>query len=167
MTAPVSLQRAARTKANTGSARVGVLVGVLLCALPLAWWLLRTAPAAPALGVGTGIPVAATAAELATSVAAGRRVFVSLCSSCHQIGANAAAGFGPQLTGVVGRAAGATTDYAYSPAMKGAHLLWTEQNLAAYLRDPGNVVPGTRMRLWGLSDDEKIANLLAYLRSVK
>ena len=105
-------------------------------------------------------------ANPAARIAAGQRVF-ALCSSCHQIGGTAGAAFGPQLTGIVGRPAAATKDYAYSPAMKASRLVWTEQNLAAFVRDPGKVVPGTKMRFWGISDERQIADLLAYLRSVK
>lgn len=119
-----------------------------------------TATAAPPRAAGA-VP-AASAAE----IAAGQRVF-SRCSSCHQIGGNAGSAFGPQLTGIVGRPAAAARDFAYSPAMKASRIVWTEQNLAAFVRDPGKVVPGTRMRFWGLSDERQIANLIAYLRSVK
>jgi cytochrome c len=71
------------------------------------------------------------------------------CASCHQ----------------VGRRAGSTPDYAYSPAMKASGIVWNEQTLAAFLRDPDKVVPGTRMRLWGMSDEREVAALLAHLRT--
>lgn len=103
---------------------------------------------------------------LSADIAAGKRAFAP-CSACHQIGGRAGAPFGPQLTGIVGRPAAATRDFAYSPAMKASGLVWTEQNLAAFIRDPKKVVPGTSMRFWGLNDDKQIANLIAYLRSVK
>jgi cytochrome c len=49
--------------------------------------------------------------------------------------------------------------------MKAANILWTRETLTAYLEDPKKVVPGTRMIFWGLSDPEKIENLLAYLQT--
>ena len=67
------------------------------------------------------------------------------------------------LNGLFGRRAGAT-QYAYSAAMKKSPVIWNDKTLAAFLRDPDDVVPGTKMRLWGFSDERKIANLLAYLR---
>ena len=109
---------------------------------------------------------AASANPGAPDIAAGQRSF-SVCASCHQIGGTAGAAFGPQLTGIVGRPAGITRDFAYSPAMKTSKIVWTEQNLAAFLRDPAKVVPGTKMRFWGLSDERQIANLIAYMKSVK
>ena len=87
------------------------------------------------------------------------------CASCHQVGANAHGGFGPQLNGLFGRRAGATADYAYSDAMKQSGIVWNDQTLAAFLRAPEKVVPGTRMRFWGIHDDAEIAALLAHLRS--
>lgn len=86
------------------------------------------------------------------------------CASCHQIGPSARGGFGPQLNGLFGRRAGSTPDYAYSDAMRRAGIVWNEATLRAYLRDPDKVVPGTRMRFWGISDERDLAALLAYLK---
>ncbi|GGZ06928.1 cytochrome c [Pseudoduganella plicata] len=95
--------------------------------------------------------------------AAGAAAF-RMCASCHQVGPSAHSVFGPQLNGVIGRRAGTLADYAYSPAMRKSGIVWNEQTLARFLRDPGDTVPGTKMRLWGIGDERKIANLLAYLR---
>ncbi len=123
---------------------------------------------APVAVAAAAPPPSASPSALSASgdIAAGKRVF-SRCASCHQIGGTAGAFFGPQLTVIVGRPAAATRDFAYSPAMKASRLVWTEQNLAAFIRDPKKVVPGTSMRFWGLSDQRQIADLIAYLRSVK
>ncbi|WP_229487583.1 c-type cytochrome [Pseudoduganella lutea] len=86
-----------------------------------------------------------------------------VCASCHQVGPGARNAFGPHLNGLFGRRAGAM-QYAYSAAMKKSPVIWNDKTLAAFLRDPDDVVPGTKMRLWGFSDERKIANLLAYLR---
>ena len=95
--------------------------------------------------------------------AAGATAF-RMCASCHQVGPSARSVFGPQLNGVIGRRAGALADYAYSPAMRKSGIVWNEQALTRFLRDPDDAVPGTKMRLWGIGDERKIANLLAYLR---
>lgn len=100
-------------------------------------------------------------------LAAGQRTFAQRCASCHQIGPYARAGFAPQLNGIVGRKAGSTADFRYSAAMKGSGLIWTEQNLRAFIRDPQEVVPGTSMRFWGLSDEQQLASLVAWLRTVR
>ncbi|MBA5983047.1 cytochrome c family protein [Pseudomonas sp. MD195_PC81_125] len=88
-----------------------------------------------------------------------------LCGGCHQVGPDARPGFGPQLNGIIGRPAGTTANYVYSEAMKNSGKTWDRDTLTAYLKDPKGVVPGTRMIFWGLSDEEKIDNLLAYLQS--
>jgi len=87
------------------------------------------------------------------------------CASCHQVGANARGGFGPQLNGLFGRRAGSTADFAYSPAMKASGIVWDEQTLAHFLANPDKAMPGTRMRFWGIGDEREMRALLAYLRS--
>ncbi len=99
-----------------------------------------------------------------TDAATGERAFRQ-CASCHQVGINARGGFGPQLNGLFGRRAGSTPDFAYSEAIKTSGIVWDERSLAAFLRDPNKLVPGTRMRFWGISDRNEIAALQAYLRT--
>ncbi len=106
-------------------------------------------------------PLQANAAD-AADPKAGAAAF-RVCASCHQVGPGARNAFGPHLNGLWGRRAG-TLQYGYSAAMKKSAVVWNDKTLAAFLRDPDEVVPGTKMRLWGFSDERKIANLLAYLR---
>jgi cytochrome c len=87
------------------------------------------------------------------------------CASCHQVGANAHGGFGPHLNGLYGRRAGSTADFSYSPAMKTSGIVWDEETLARFLRDPEKTVPGTKMRFWGIGDEREMKALLAHLRS--
>ncbi|VEF11675.1 cytochrome c, class I [Pseudomonas fluorescens] len=96
---------------------------------------------------------------------AGAKIFPRLCGGCHQVGESARPGFGPQLNGIFGRAAGTSSNYVYSEAMKNSGITWGRDSLTAYLKDPKGVVPGTRMIFWGLSDEEKLNNLLAYLQT--
>lgn len=103
-------------------------------------------------------------AMAAGDVEAGKAAFRK-CASCHQVGPSARGGFGPQLNGIVGRPA-ASTEFKYSDALKASRLVWTEQNLAAFLRSPDTLVPGNKMRFWGIRDEQQIANLLAYLRTL-
>ncbi|MCE4557503.1 c-type cytochrome [Roseateles cellulosilyticus] len=111
--------------------------------------------------------VAPGLAGAAADVAAGRKLFAS-CANCHAVGPGARHGFGPQLNGLAGRRAGSVADYAYSPAMKASGLVWNEATLTAFLRDPNTVVPGTKMRYWGLGINEaKVADLLAYLAATQ
>ena len=96
---------------------------------------------------------------------AGGKLFTKTCGGCHSVGEGARGGFGPELNGIIGRPAGTTTDYQYSDAMKNSGVVWTRDKLAAYIEAPKKVVSGTRMIFWGISDPEKIDNLLAYLET--
>ena len=61
------------------------------------------------------------------------------CASCHQVGPDARNAFGPVLTGIVGREAGAYPGYNYSNslAMAGDNgLIWDEDNLFEWLLGP-------------------------------
>ncbi|QGZ42799.1 cytochrome c [Pseudoduganella flava] len=111
------------------------------------------------------MPAALAAPAPAGDPAAGAAAFRK-CASCHQVGPQARAGFGPHLNGLFGRRAG-STEYRYSAAMKKSGIVWNDSTLAAFLRDPGDVVPGTKMRFWGIGDERQIANLLAYLRQYR
>lgn len=104
-------------------------------------------------------------AVAAGDIEAGEKLFKRICGGCHQVGSSARGSFGPQLNAVFGRHAASTTDYQYSSAMKSSNIVWTRETLTAYLEDPKEVVPGTRMIFWGISDPEKIDNLLAYLQT--
>ena len=106
-----------------------------------------------------------TPAEAAGDAQAGQKLFNRICGGCHQVGTSARGSFGPQLNAIFGRPAGSTTDYQYSSAMKSSGIVWTGETLAAYIEAPKEVVPGTRMIFWGLSDPQKIENLLAYLQT--
>jgi len=108
--------------------------------------------------------LAAPPVQAADPLAAGRAAF-QRCANCHQVGPGARSNFGPQLNGILGRRAGAAPDFDYSPALRKAGFVWNEKNLAAFLRDPDEVVPGNKMRFWGLRSERQIADLLAYLRA--
>lgn len=110
-----------------------------------------------------GASLGAQAAGIVGNPKAGEIAFIT-CASCHQVGKYAQPGFGPQLNAIVGRKAGTSTGFKYSAAMKRSNLVWTEQNLAAFLRAPHDMVPGTSMRFWGIGDAQQIADLLAYMR---
>ena len=106
----------------------------------------------------------AVPAALKGNAEAGKAAFRK-CASCHQVGPSARGGFGPKLSGVIGRRAGSTSDYRYSAAMKNANIVWTEQNLGAFLKAPSDFIPGNNMRFWGIGNAQQVADLLAYLRT--
>ena len=51
----------------------------------------------------------------------------------------------------------------YSPALKGADVVWNEATLDAWIADPQAFLPGNRMVFRGLPDAQARADLIAYL----
>jgi cytochrome c len=99
-------------------------------------------------------------------VAAGKNLF-NQCRACHQIGPDAQNSVGPVLNGVVGRKAGTYPGYNYSDANKGSGLTWDEATLTEYLANPKAKVPGTKMVFPGIKQPERVANIIAFLSTIK
>lgn len=115
--------------------------------------------------IGIALLLCAPLSAIAADLARGARLFGSRCASCHSVGPSARSGFGPHLNGVFGRRAGSAPDYRYSPAMANSGIVWNDKTLAAFLDEPDEVVPGTKMAFWGMSNASQVADLLAYMRS--
>lgn len=97
--------------------------------------------------------------------AAGEKVFRK-CQACHAIGPEAKSKTGPVLTGIIGRPAGKIEGFGYSPAMSKeaeAGLIWTPDKIGAFVANPKEFVPGTKMTFAGLRKDQERADLIAYL----
>lgn len=98
-------------------------------------------------------------------VEAGKAAFAA-CASCHVVRPGAASGFGPNLYGVVGRAAGSLDGFDYSEALANSEITWTTEELDAFLANPVAKVPGTTMVAGSVSDAERRAALIAYLATL-
>ena len=105
--------------------------------------LLSPFAAAAVLLAPVAVAQAAAPAALKGNAEAGKAAFRK-CASCHQVGPSARGGFGPKLTGVIGRKAGSTT---------------------GFLKAPSDFIPGNNMRFWGIGNAQQVADLLAYLRT--
>ena len=110
----------------------------------------------------------------AGQAAAGEAVFKK-CKACHEVGPQAKNKVGPQLTGVVGRPAGAVDGFDYSNGITGAAeagLVWNPEAIFAYIADPrgflreasGNPRAKAKMT-FKLTDANDRANVIAYLAS--
>ena len=84
------------------------------------------------------------------------------CSACHSLDA-AKRGIGPNLAHVVGRKAGSVQGYQYSSAMRSSGIVWTRNNLDAFLEHPQTVVKGTKMPFAGIADAKARAALISFL----
>jgi cytochrome c len=107
--------------------------------------------------------LATSGAAFAQDAAAGEKVFAQ-CRACHQVGETAKNAVGPHLNGLIGRKAGTVEGYNYTPANKNSGLTWDEATFREYIRDPRAKVPGTKMVYAGLKDEQRITDLIAYLK---
>ena len=98
----------------------------------------------------------------------GSKLFHMFCSDCHKI-ADENGGSDPDLNGVVGRPAGSIPGFQYSAAMRAsaaAGLVWTPENLDAWLLKPANFMPGTDMSfLYGFPHESDRQDLIAYIET--
>jgi cytochrome c len=99
----------------------------------------------------------------AQDAAAGEKTF-AVCKACHQIGETGKNSIGPVLNGVIGRPAGSYPGFSYSDANKKSGLTWDEATFREYISNPKAKIPGTKMIYAGLKDEQKITDLLAYLK---
>ncbi|HEX8402744.1 MAG TPA: cytochrome c family protein [Allosphingosinicella sp.] len=123
-----------------------------------------TTTAAPKLSPeSTDTISGATLAQFTGDPASGEKVFIQ-CKTCHVTdpGVNRV---GPSLHGIVGRTAGQVAGFNYSAANKNSGITWTDAKLFQYLENPQRVVPGTKMAFGGISDNQKRADLIAWLKT--
>jgi cytochrome c len=116
-----------------------------------------------ALGSAVGLAFAGSVGAVAQDAAAGEKVF-GVCRACHQIGEKAKIAVGPVLNGVIGRKAGTYPGFSYSEANKNSGITWDEATFTTYIKNPRATVPGTKMVFIGLSDEQKIKDLIAFLK---
>lgn len=94
--------------------------------------------------------------------AAGKKVY-NKCKACHALEAGKKK-IGPSLHGIFGRTAGSVEGYKYSSAMKDSGVVWTEENIAAYMEKPKEFIAGNKMAFPGLKKEQQRADLIAYLK---
>lgn len=97
------------------------------------------------------------------SAAAGRELFATVCSACHELDRNKV---GPPLDGVVGRQAGSVSGYPYSAALAHAHVVWNATTLNQWLTNPRGFIPGATMPL-SVPDAVRRRDIIAYLETLK
>ena len=111
--------------------------------------------------VAAVVLLAMSAGATAAADAEHGKALYQTCAACHTGQPDA---LGPSLKGVVGRKAAALEGFRYSNPMKRANLIWDEDNLRAYIRDPQAKVKGNRMPYGGLTDANDVDDIIAYLK---
>jgi cytochrome c len=92
----------------------------------------------------------------------GKALFEKRCTGCHSLTQNHE---GPRLQGVYGRTSGSVSDFAYSPALKKAQMVWNEESLEKWLTDPDALIPGNDMD-FQVSKHQDRQDLIRYLKRI-
>src|SRR5437016_3725058 len=92
--------------------------------------------------------IALSSAAYAGDAKKGQQDF-AVCQTCHSVTKGGGNGIGPNLFGIVGRKAASVSGFYYSPALKNAKIVWTNDKLKAWITAPYKLVPGTRMTFAG------------------
>ena len=96
------------------------------------------------------------------------------CAACHNAASGAKHKTGPNLWGIYGAKAAVQEGYKYSNWLKEAGIEWNDEALAAWISKKkekaayfGKDVKKSKMIFAGLKKPEQIADLIAYLKSLK
>ena len=117
----------------------------------------------PAVAMAAAVAVTLPGAASAADAKAGEKVFRK-CKACHVVDKEQNR-VGPHLVGIVGRKSAAVEDFKYSSALQEANIVWTEENIDAYLEKPKDFIKGNRMAFVGLKKEEDRANVIEYMKS--
>jgi cytochrome c len=117
---------------------------------------------------GAGRPaIAPISARLASANAeSGKEIFDGTCGACHLVSPTLNVPKRVNLWGVVGRPKASQGDVPYSSAIREAGGTWTYEDLNSFISNPAFALPGTDMIFPGLPDENKRADVIAYLRTL-
>jgi cytochrome c len=110
--------------------------------------------------------IIATPALAAGDPVQGKAVFAR-CAICHNVEKDGGNGVGPNLFGIMGRKAASVDGFNYSGPMKASGIVWNDDNLSKWVAAPAKMVPGTKMAFGGISSKGQIADVVAYLNTLK
>ena len=103
----------------------------------------------------------------------GKKVFKK-CAACHNVASGAKAQDWSKSLNIVGAKAGVQDGYKYSDWLKGSGIEWNDDNLAAWVGSKkekaakfGKDVKKSKMIFAGLRKKEQVADLIAYLKTLK
>jgi cytochrome c len=120
------------------------------------------------------IPLAAIATLVLTALpyrtmaepgdaARGERMYRA-CVACHSLEPNRNM-TGPSLADMWNRKSGSLASFPrYSPALKSAGIIWNDDTLDEWIKDPQHFIPGNTMTFPGMKDARQRADLLAFLK---
>ena len=88
------------------------------------------------------------------------------CQACHTFEKGGPNRVGPNLWNVVGNERGEGRGFNFSAAMKTKGGKWTYEELDKFLDDPRSYIPGTAMTFAGIKNDQRRADVIAYLHTL-
>lgn len=138
----------------------GFRTGAALCALAAAAFSLSAFAQAEAPAQESSASIAAAA--ISGQALRGKAVYEAQCSACHSADAHRV---GPAHRSVVGRRAGTAPGYAYSDALRRSTVVWTPENLKAWLANPEAVIAGQAMG-YQLESATSRDDVVAYLATL-
>ena len=95
----------------------------------------------------------------------GATLFKQQCATCHTIDPAEPVRQGPPLAKILGRAAGKTNGFHYSPGLAKADFVWDEARLDAWLTNPQVMIPDAFMA-YRQAKPETRAAIIAYLKGL-
>lgn len=130
----------------------------------------------------SGVAIAALLVGLGSALAGGDLVsgekVSKKCIACHSFEAEGGNKLGPNLFGTIGRPVGSLEgydDFSESYVTLGQQgMVWTEESLVAYLKDPKGFVremsgdPKAKSKMtFKLPGDQDVADVISYMASLK
>lgn len=91
-------------------------------------------------------------------------MFRNQCATCHTLSAAEPRRQGPPLAGVIGRRAGTSPGFKYSPGFANADFVWDAGHLDTYLTNPQSMIPGAVMPYRQANADTRHA-IISYLET--
>ena len=88
------------------------------------------------------------------------------CTSCHSFDKGGANKVGPNLYGILGAKIGHRDDYKYSSALLAHGGKWDYKSIFQWIHAPKKFIPGNKMAYGGVSKEQDVADLVAYLRTM-
>jgi cytochrome c len=97
------------------------------------------------------------------AAARGERMYRA-CAPCHSLEPNRNM-TGPSLADIWNRKSGSLASFPrYSPALKSAGIVWNDDTLDEWIKDPPHFISGNTMTFPGIKDARQRADLLAFLK---
>lgn len=95
----------------------------------------------------------------------GKQAFLK-CVSCHSAEPNVHK-TGPSLARIWGEKAATVEGFGrYSQALRSSGIVWDNETLDRWLRDPESLVPGTSMKMRGIASAAERQDIIAYLEQL-